>query len=60
MVRTRYQLKNLSKKELIEELIVMQTYRLRYLFSPVVSMIFWDDVKFFLQSYLLVKTVTVC
>ena len=50
MVRTRSQL-SISKEELIfTSLLMLQTYLLRYLILAVVSMIFWDDMKFFLQS----------
>ena len=33
---------------------------LSYLIEPVVSMAFWEDIKFFPLSYLLLKTLAVC
>ena len=59
MVQTRGQLENLSKEELIEELMNVEDI-LNYLISLVILMIFWDNMKFFLHSELLVKTITPC
>ena len=59
MVQTRGQLENLSKEELIKELMNVEGI-LNYLISIVILMIFWVNMKLFLQSELLVKTVTPC
>ena len=59
MVQTRGQLENLSKEELIKELMNVEDI-LNYLISIVILMIFWVNMKLFLQSELLVKTVTPC
>ena len=59
MVQTRGQLENLSKEELIKELMNVENI-LNYLISIVILMIFWVNMKLFLQSELLVKTVTPC
>ena len=55
MVWTRSQLENFSKEELIDELISVEDIKdikdlLNYLISEVVSMIFWDGMKFLIQN----------
>ena len=57
MVRTKSQLENISKKELVEKLISVEDISSKL---PVVSMIFREDMKFFLLSYQLVKTASAC